>query len=94
MSLSLVRVQSVSALPPSTFLWPASEMRACAFSWRVCLPLSRHAAPLLLQYACSRVPAPHHNPYFLPAIDLLAAYAPSLSGVKYKPSECEDGPVH
>lgn len=71
-------------------------MRACAFSWRVCLlPLSRHAAPPLLQYACSRVPAPHRKPHFLlPAIDLLAARAPSLSGVKYKPSECEDGPVH
>lgn len=76
MRLSLVRVQSVSALPPSTFPWRASEMRACAFSWCVCLPLSRHAAPLLLQYACSRVPAPITAPISFSL--LLTCWLPAL----------------
>lgn len=77
----------------STFPWRASEQRARAF---VCARLSpsRHAALLLPQYARSRIPTPHHNPYLcLSVIDLLAVLPP-LPEVKYKPSQSKDKLVH
>lgn len=58
-SLSLAREQSVSALPPSTFLWQASEMRACAFSWCVSASLTscRSATAAVRLQSCPRPPS-------------------------------------
>lgn len=101
-----VRLAQSVPLLLSTFAWQASELPACVL---VCVslchstPLSRHAALLLPQYACSRIPAPlfifsspHHNPYlslFLSVMDLLAVLPP-LSEVKYKPRKTRHRLVH
>lgn len=68
---------SIPASAPFYFFWLASELQACVC---VCLcvrhstPLSRHAALLLPQYACSRIPISFFFPPLIPVSLPLSVY--------------------
>lgn len=99
-------VRQAQSLPFASVYFCLAGLRAASMCICVCVyhstPLSRHAALLLPQYACSRMPAPLFIFFSLPSsqslslslflsvIDLLAVLPPSLRW-NISPAKAETG---